>query len=119
MILFSVSVIIIFAYVMLVIEISAFVLFILLWRQAVKKRKESVLKTAERQYEINKKIMQQLNDGNFKQTKIIYLNDCAAFDRENGCKKFIAIDNENKKNLFCRLSKGSAVDCRFCRNSEL
>ena len=58
MILFSVSVtiIIIFAYVMLVIEISAVVLFILLWRQAVKKKKESVLKTAERQYEINKKI---------------------------------------------------------------
>lgn len=100
MILFSVSVYMIFAYVMIVMELSAFVLFILLWLQAVKKKKESVLKAAERQYEINKKIMQQLDDGSFKQTKIIYLNDCAAFDRENGCKKFIAIDNENKKICF-------------------
>ena len=115
MILFSVSVtiIIIFAYVMLVIEISVFVLFILLWRQAVKKKKESVLKTAERQYEINKKIMQQLNDGNFKQTKIIYLNDCVAFDRGNGCKKFIAIDNENKKICFVDYRKEAPLIVDF------
>ncbi len=81
--------------------------------RAVKKKKESILKATERQYEINKKITQQLNDGNFKQTKIIYLNDCTAFDRENDCKKFIAIDNENKKICFVDYRKKEPVIVDF------
>ena len=93
--------------------ISIMVLFIVLWRQSAKKKKESILKATERQYEINKKITQQLNDGNFKQTKIIYLNDCTAFDRENDRKKFIAIDNENKKICFVDYRKEEPVIVDF------
>lgn len=50
------------------------------------------------QTEINNNVKTLLHgNDNFKQGKILYLNDYATFDQANVCKKFIAIDIENKK----------------------
>lgn len=54
----------------------------------------SVIKT---QKEINNKANKQLQGGDFKQTKVFYVNDYITYNKDDSCKKIISIDNENKK----------------------
>ena len=49
------------------------------------------------QKETNKKVLKTLQDNNFNISKVFYINDNFTYTEEVECKKFIAIDKDNKK----------------------
>ena len=67
----------------------------------------------KRQEEINNKANQSIQNTEFKQTKIFFLNDYATYNQNNSCKKYISIDNENKKICLIDYSKGSLLIVGF------
>lgn len=67
----------------------------------------------KRQEEINNKANHSIQNTEFKQTKIFFLNDYATYNQGNSCKKYISIDNENKKICLIDYSKGSLLIVGF------
>lgn len=67
----------------------------------------------KRQEEINSKANQSIQNTEFKQTKIFFLNDYATYNQGNSCKKYISIDNENRKICLVDYSKGSLLIVGF------
>lgn len=67
----------------------------------------------KRQEEINNKANQSIQNTEFKQTKLFFLNDYATYNQGNSCKKYISIDNENKKICLIDYSKGSLLIVGF------
>lgn len=67
----------------------------------------------KRQEQINNKANQSMQNVEFKQTKIFFLDDYATQNQSNSCKKYISIDNENKKICLVDYSKGSLLIVGF------
>ncbi len=65
------------------------------------------------QEEINLKAFENIKSTDFKTTKIFYLNDFATHDQSNSCKKFVAVDNDNKKICFVDYQKGNLIFVNF------
>ena len=65
------------------------------------------------QENINSKANDSLKNSNFKLTKKFYLNDYATYNQSNNCKKFIAVDNDNKQICLIDYEKGSMLIVEF------
>lgn len=65
------------------------------------------------QTEINSKVNNSLNDTGFKTTKKFVLNDIATYNKDDSCKKFMAVDNDNKKICLIDYEKGSVLVVDF------
>ena len=65
------------------------------------------------QENINSKANDSLKNSNFKLTKKFYLNDYATYNQSNNCKKFIAVDNDNKQICLIDYEKGSLLIVEF------
>ena len=65
------------------------------------------------QENINSKANDSLKNSNFKSTKKFYLNDYATYNQSNNCKKFIAVDNDNKQICLIDYEKGSMLIVEF------
>ena len=65
------------------------------------------------QESINSKANKTLTSSNFNITKKFYLNDYATYNQSNNCKKFIAIDNDNKQICLIDYEKGSMLIVEF------
>ncbi|MBQ4557808.1 MAG: hypothetical protein IJA61_00320 [Clostridia bacterium] len=72
-----------------------------------------VSNTRKNQENINSKANNSLRNSNFKITKKFYLNDYATYDQLNNCKKFIAVDNDNKQICLIDYEKGSMLIVEF------
>lgn len=72
-----------------------------------------VSNTRKNQENINSKANNALKNSNFAITKMFYLNDYATHDQSNSCKKFIAVDNDNKQICFIDYNKGSMFIVNF------
>ncbi len=65
------------------------------------------------QENINSKANKSLTSSNFNITKKFYLNDYATYNQSNNCKKFIAVDNDNKQICLIDYEKGSMLIVEF------
>lgn len=72
--------------------------------------KYSILKAIN---EIGLEVEDILNSSNFKISKILYLNDKATYNKDDAYKKFIAVDNKNKKLCLIDYQKGSLLILEF------
>ena len=72
-----------------------------------------VSNTRKNQENINSKANDSLKNSNFKSTKKFYLNDYATYNQSNNCKKFIAVDNDNKQICLIDYEKGSMLIVEF------
>ena len=72
-----------------------------------------VSNTRKNQENINSKANNSLKNSNFKSTKKFYLNDYATYNQSNNCKKFIAVDNDNKQICLIDYEKGSMLIVEF------
>ncbi len=66
-----------------------------------------------RQEGINNKANIAIQNTEFKQSKIFYLNDYATYNQNNFCKKYIAVDSENKKICLVDYLNGSLLIVGF------
>lgn len=62
---------------------------------------------------INNNANSMLASNNFNTSRKIILNDYATYNKEDSCKKFVAIDNQNKKMCFVDYLKGSLLIVDF------
>ena len=72
-----------------------------------------VSNTRKNQENINSKANDSLKNSNFKSTKNFYLNDYATYNQSNNCKKFIAVDNDNKQICLIDYEKSSMLIVDF------
>lgn len=73
----------------------------------------SISNTRENQERINLKAKNFIESSNFKITKIFYLNDYATYNKDNSCKKFVAVDNDNKNIFLIDYEKGNLLVVKF------
>ena len=73
----------------------------------------AISNSRKNQEEINSKAKNSIESSNFKTTKIFYLNDYATYNQSNNCKKFIAVDNDNKQICLIDYEKGSMLIVEF------
>ncbi|MBQ9790713.1 MAG: hypothetical protein IJW24_03870 [Clostridia bacterium] len=66
-----------------------------------------------KQLEINLKANNTLKISKFNETKRFYINDYATHNQSNDCKKFVAVDNENKQICLIDYEKGSLIIISF------
>lgn len=67
----------------------------------------------KRQKEINNKANQYIQNTEFRQSKVFYLNDYATYNQDNYCKKFIAVDSDNREICLINYFKGSLLIVGF------
>lgn len=67
----------------------------------------------KQQEEINKKANSYLEEMKFLQNKTFYLNDYTTYNQSSSCKKFISVDNENKKVCLINYNKGNLIIVGF------
>ncbi len=65
------------------------------------------------QESINLKANDTLKNSNFSITKKFFLNDYATYNQPDTCKKFIAVDNDNRQICFIDYDKGSLFIVNF------
>lgn len=60
-------------------------------------QQSQISNTRKKQVSINLKADKSIKNSNFQITKKFYLNDNATYNKSKDCKKYIAIDNDNKQ----------------------
>lgn len=72
-----------------------------------------VSNTRKKQEQINLKADNAIKSSQFNITKIFYLNDCFTYDKSDNYKKFIAVDNDNKRIGLIDYEKGNLLIVEF------
>lgn len=67
----------------------------------------------DKQERINKSLKEVLSKANFKQSKVLYVNDYATYDKAIERKKLISIDYENQKVAFVDYEKEKILIINF------